>query len=74
MYLCLHTDYRLVIVCSNEDNEERSYITEHLQLSHRDASAVMAKDEVIHDFLGHHMSHNVQYGQQIHASEADIDK
>ena len=43
-------------------------------MSHRDASAVMAKDEVIHDFLKHHMSHNVQYGQQIFASEADIDK
>ena len=49
---------------------------EHLQLSHRDASAVMATDDVIHGFLKHHMSHNVQYEyeQQIFASEADIDK
>ena len=63
-----------MIVCSNENKEERSYIMEHLQLSHRDASAVMAKDDVIHDFLKHHMSQNIQYGQQIFASEADIDK
>ena len=68
------TDYQLVIVCSNENKEERSYITEHLQLSLRDASAVMASDNVIHDFLNHHMSHNVQYEQQIFASEADDDK
>ena len=47
---------------------------EHLQLSHRDAAAVMAKDSVIHEFLKHHMSHNTQYGDQIVASEADIDK
>ena len=49
---------------------------EHLQLSQRDASAVMAGDNVIHHFLNHHMSHNVQYGyeQQIFASEADNDK
>ena len=47
---------------------------EHLQLSHRDSSAVMAKDDVVHEFLKHHMSHNAQYGQQIFASEADVDK
>ena len=70
----LVTDYQLVIVCSNENKEERSYIAEHLQLSQRDASAVMASDNVIHDFLNHHMSHNVQYEQQIFASEADNDK
>ena len=68
------TDYRLVIVCSNANNEERSYIMEHLQLSQRDASAVMASYNVIHHFLNHHMSHNVQYEQQILASEADDDK
>ena len=47
---------------------------EHLQLSQRDASAVMASDNVIHDFLNHHMSHNVQYEQRIFASEADDEK
>ena len=68
------TDYQLVIVCSNENKEERSYIMEHLQLSQRDVSAVLANDDVIQDFLNHHMSHNVQYEQQIFASEADDDK
>ena len=47
---------------------------EHLQLSQRDVSAVLANDDVIQDFLNHHMSHNVQYEQQIFASEADDDK
>ena len=61
-------------MCSNENTDERSYIMEHLQLSHRDASAVIATDNVIHEFLKHHMSQNVQYEQQIFASEADIDK
>ena len=47
---------------------------EHLQLSHRDASAVMVKDDVIHDYLRHHMSNNAQYEQKTFASEVDIDK
>ena len=68
------TDYRLVVVCSNENKEERSYIMEHLQLSQRDASAVMANDDIIYDFLNHHMSRNAQYEQQIFASEADDEK
>ena len=63
-----------MIVCSNENKEERSYVMEHLQLSHRDASAVMAKDDVIHEFLKYHMSHNAQYDQQVFASEVDNDK
>ena len=68
------TDYRLVIVCSNENKEKRSYIMEHLQLSQRDASAVMTNDNVVSDFLNHHMSHNVQYEKQIFASEVDNDR
>ena len=63
-----------MIVCSNENKVERSYIMEHLQLSHREPSAVMAKDDVIHDYLKHHMSHNAQYEQEIFASEVDSDK
>ena len=63
-----------MIVCSNENKEERSYIMEHLQLSYRDATAVMAKDDVIHEFLSHHMSHNAQYEQKIFASEVDVDR
>ena len=63
-----------MIVCSNENEEERSYVMEHLQLSQRDASAIIANDDVIHNFLNHHMSHNVQYEQQIFASEADDTK
>ena len=47
---------------------------EHLQLSQRDASTVMAKDDVIYDFLNHHMSCNEQYEQKLYASEVDIDK
>ena len=47
---------------------------EHLQLSQRDASAVMTNDNVVSDFLNHHMSHNVQYEQQIFASEVDNDR
>ena len=47
---------------------------EHLQLSRRDASAVMAKDDVIHEFLKHHMSYDARYEQQIFASEVDSDK
>lgn len=49
---------------------------EHLQLSHRDFTAVMAKDNVIHEFLKYHMSYNVQYDQKQKkfASEVDIDK
>jgi len=70
----LCTDYQLVVVCSNEDKEERTYIMEHLQLSHRDASAVIANNNTICEFLEYHMSHNAQYGQQIFASEVDIDK
>ena len=65
------TDYRLVIVCSNEIEKERSYIMEHLEFAQRDASAIMENDDVIHDFLNYHMSNNVQYEQQIFASEAD---
>ena len=63
-----------MIVCSNENKEERSYIMEHLQLSYRDASAVMANDDVIHEFLRLRMLHNVHYEQQVFASEADIGK
>ena len=67
-------DYQLVVVCSNE-NKEKSYIMEHLQLSQRDATAVMAKDEVIYEFLKHHMSHSAgQYAQQIFASEVDYNR
>ena len=48
LLLSLLTDYQLVIVCSNENKDEKSYIMEHLQLSHRDTAAVMAKDDIIH--------------------------
>jgi len=70
------TDYRLVIVCSNEQKEEKSYIMEHLQLSHRDAAAVMAtKDDDIYSYLQHHMSKNVTYERhKIFASDVDPNK
>ena len=47
---------------------------EHLPLSHRDATAIMAKDDVIYDFLKFHLSHNSQFGFDIYASEVDVDK
>ena len=47
---------------------------EHLQSSQRNVSAIMADDNIIHDFLNYHMSHNVQYGRQIFASEVDVNK
>ena len=63
-----------MIVCSNEHKEEKSYIMEHLQLSHRDAAAVIAKDDVIHRYLNHHLSNNVSYDKQIYASDVDPNK
>ncbi|XP_065899490.1 E3 ubiquitin-protein ligase rnf213-alpha-like isoform X3 [Dysidea avara] len=69
------TGYHLVIVCSNEHKEEKSYIMEHLQLSYRDAAAVIAKDDVIYSYLNHHMSRNVTYeSQKIFASDVDCKK
>ena len=47
---------------------------EHLQLSHRDASAVMAKDDLIHGYLKHHLSKNQSFGNQILASDVDLNK
>ena len=47
---------------------------EHLQLSHRDASAVMAKDDIIHGYLKSYLSHNENYGKQILASDVDLNK
>ena len=63
-----------MIVCSNENKEERSYIMEQLQLSHRDASTVLAKDDVIYSYLKHHMSNNRAFREQILASDVDLDK
>ena len=47
---------------------------EHLELSHRDAAAVMAKDDVIGGYLKHHMSNNTALRNQILASDVDLDK
>ena len=65
-----------MIVCSNEQKEEKSYIMEHLQLSHRDAAAVLAtRDDAIYSYLKHHMSRNVTYERQkIFASDVDPNK
>lgn len=74
---CCHfilLDYKLVIICSNENKEERSYIMEHLQLSHRDAAAVMAQDDIIDSFLKHHLSQNKTFVKKILASDIDRDK
>ena len=62
-----------MIICSNENKEERSYIMEHLQLSHRDAAAVMAKDDIIHGYLKFHLSQHEGF-KQIKASVVDMDK
>ena len=47
---------------------------EHLELSHRDAAAVMAKDDVISSYLKHHMSNNTAFRKQTLASDVDPDK
>ena len=49
---------------------------EHLQLSHRDAAAVLAtRDDAIYSYLKHHMSRNVTYERQkIFASDVDPNK
>ena len=48
---------------------------EHLQLSHRDTSAVMVEDDIIYSYLKHHMSKNVTYERQkIFASDVDPKK
>ena len=47
---------------------------EHLQLSHRDSTAIIAKDDVVHRYLNNHLSKNVTYQKQIYASDVDPDK
>ena len=74
MVLLSLSDYQLVIVCSNENKEKRSYIMEHLQLSLRDVTAVIAKDDIIHNYLNHHLSKNATFGQQVLASDVDLNK
>lgn len=46
---------------------------EYLQLSHRDAAAVMVKDDIIHNYLKHHMSQYQDFRRQA-ASIVDLDK
>jgi len=69
------TDYRLVIVCSNEQRGERSYITERLHLFQRDSQSVTAKDDIIDHYLKTHMMHHINYKDKtIWASEVDPEK
>ncbi|XP_065899482.1 E3 ubiquitin-protein ligase rnf213-alpha-like isoform X2 [Dysidea avara] len=67
------TDYRLVVVCGSKHKEEKSYIIDHLQLFRRDASAVIAKDNVISRYLQQNMK-ATSYNKQIFASDVDPDK
>ena len=72
-FLFYITDYQVVIICSNDDKDKRSYILDHLRYFHR---AIKVEDQVISDYLNHHLTNNKvsEYEKQISASDVDPDK
>ena len=77
IYVCASvTDYRLVIICSNDAKDRRSYIMDHLQFFRRDALPVTIRDDIIYKYLNHHMRSTRQYEstKEISASDVDPDK
>ena len=66
-------DYRLVIICSNDAKDRRSYIMDHLQFFHRDAMPINLEDKVICNYLNHHMTSNREFELEKEISASDID-
>ena len=69
-------DYQLVIVCSSDAQDRRSYIVDHLQFFHRDTVAVNVEDKMIYKYLNLHMKNNREFElkEEIAASDVDPEK
>ena len=73
-YICTSvTDYRLVIICSNDAKDKRSYIMDHLQYFCRDALAVTIKDDIIYKYLNYHMRSIREFESAKEISASDVD-
>ena len=76
MYMYLHTfvtDYRVVIICSNDAKDKRSYIMDHLQFFHR---AINVENQMICKYLNCHLKSDeaFEFQKDISASDVDPDK
>ena len=73
-YVCASvTDYRLVIICSNDAKDRRSYIMDHLQFFHRDVLPVTIRDDIIYKYLNHHMKSIREFESAKEISASDVD-
>ena len=72
-----YSDYRLVIICSNED-EDKSYMVSKLQLYRRPLTTVYSDQECALYLKNHFTTlsraQSEAPGQRIWASEVDLDK
>lgn len=71
MYLCTFiTDYQVVIICSSDANDRRSYIMDHLQFFQR---TINIEDQMICRYLNHHLR-AFEFEKKNLASDVDPDK
>ena len=74
VYMYLHafvTDYQIVIICSNDAKDKRSYIMDHLQFFHR---GINVEDQMICKYLNYHLKNNgaFEYEKEILATNVEI--
>ena len=76
-YVCTYVvifiaDYQVVIICSNDAEDKRSYIMDYLQFFHR---AINIDDQMICKYLKHHLTNRVyEFKKEISASHVDPNK